>query len=317
MMEINNVKLDWESILERYITHLETEFPNLDVREKMRPIINDLNSNKLKSRVIIGSGKVAAYAFFTPAGFYSDRVYGNIGFLSEETFSQDRMSNLLKWLVSEAAVSRSLLMIDRVFNMPPLGEEIFTNMGFRLLRRIRMERRMDILVPETQAVEGFKFEGLEHLNVNAFSDAEYEAFSTVPDSVLMGKLMEERHNFTRFIFSESDIYGSINTRASRTCYFGEALAGAVIVSNQRNEASGTDPLILTVFVKKEFRNRGIARNMLLQSLHELKSQGFGVVHLYVNALSDARNLYSSLGFRESDERFTEELHYLPAAVNDP
>ena len=88
----------------------------------------------------------------------------------------------------------------------------------------------------------------------------------------------------------------------------------MVVANQNDGDSGIVPLILTVFVGVNYRRRGIGRHMLLHSLRELRKQGFQSVRLYVNATSEARRLYSSLGFIESDERYSEELHYLPPGL---
>ena len=46
-MEINNVKLDWGAILEGQIRHLESVYPDLDVRKSYKGIVDLLNSNKL------------------------------------------------------------------------------------------------------------------------------------------------------------------------------------------------------------------------------------------------------------------------------
>ena len=178
-----------------------------------------------------------------------------------------------------------------------------------------MERDLGIPVPDKKPAGNLTFSGLEKFDVNTFSDAEYEAFSSVEDSVLMGSSAEERHNFTRFIFSGSELYGEINSTSSLFCFSGSELAGAVVVANQKDGTSGIVPLVLTVFVRDRYRRRGIGRYLLLHSLGELRKQGFRSVRLYVNATSEARHLYSSLGFVESDERYSEELHYLPSGIN--
>lgn len=62
---------------------------------------------------------------------------------------------------------------------------------------------------------------------------------------------------------------------------------------------GREGLILNVYVEPEHRRRGIARH-LMETLIAW-APGAGIVRLVLHASPDGRDLYQSLGFRDSNE----------------
>lgn len=57
--------------------------------------------------------------------------------------------------------------------------------------------------------------------------------------------------------------------------------------------------IMNVYVREEFRRRGIAREMMKMLLDEAKSRG--VTQITLDATESGRPLYQALGFKSSEE----------------
>ncbi len=62
-MELNNVKLDWNTILEKQINKLQEKYPENNIGQAYSQIISLLNENKIKSRVIANGNRVICYSF--------------------------------------------------------------------------------------------------------------------------------------------------------------------------------------------------------------------------------------------------------------
>ena len=73
-MEMKNVKLDWAPILEGQIKSLESLYPDIPVRKSFEGLIQELNANRLKSRVILSGINVSAYAFVAPSTDYGENL---------------------------------------------------------------------------------------------------------------------------------------------------------------------------------------------------------------------------------------------------
>lgn len=58
-------------------------------------------------------------------------------------------------------------------------------------------------------------------------------------------------------------------------------------------------VVLNVYTEPEFRKRGIARQIMVAILAELKQQGFRAVNLH--ASKEGRHLYEKLGFEATNE----------------
>ena len=66
-----------------------------------RWVIDDLNSNRMRSRVIMSVDKVIGYAFLYPATGFSDRNFASFGFLDPVAANRERSILLLDWAIAE------------------------------------------------------------------------------------------------------------------------------------------------------------------------------------------------------------------------
>jgi ribosomal protein S18 acetylase RimI-like enzyme len=299
-MELNNIKLDWNIILEPYISSLEKEYKSSNIREKMQPIISRLMENRIKSRVVISGGKVACYGFFMEPEMFSDRIYGNIGFVSTDAWSVQKLDTVLSWIVTESEQLGKIPFIQDIFNGGPGTEDFLELRGFRKLERVKMELDLDTfnLIPKDIAGD-FVFSGLEDIDITEFSDTEYLSYQDTPDSVMFGTRRDERLKLTGALFTE-DLYGKIDYSSSLLCRKGGDLAGAIVVSESRDETGKTGGFILTIFVKPNYRKTGMGKTLLLKSLNAMKQNGKNSAVLWVTESNEAKGLYENIGFRKSE-----------------
>ncbi|MGC8505834.1 MAG: GNAT family N-acetyltransferase [Thermoplasmata archaeon] len=307
-MELNNIKLDWNIILEPYISYLEKEYKSTSVREKMQPIIGRLMENRIKSRVVISGGKVACYGFFMEPEMFSDRVYGNIGFVSAETWSVQRLDTVLSWIVTESEHMGKIPFIQDIFNRGPEADDFLGSKGFRKLERVKMELDLGTFNQIPKEIAGdFIFSGLEDIDITEFSDAEYLSYRDTPDSVMFGTRRDERLKLTGALFTE-DLYGKVDYSSSLLCRKGGDLAGAIVVAESSDEAGKTGGFILTIFVKPNYRKTGLGKALLLKSLNEMKQSGKNSAILWVTESNEAKVMYENVGFRKS-ETMKEVLYF--------
>jgi ribosomal protein S18 acetylase RimI-like enzyme len=307
-MELNNIKLDWNVILEPYISSMEKEYSTSNIRDRMQPIIDRLMENRIKSRVVISGGKVACYGFFIEPETFSDRIYGHIGFVSTETWSVQKLGTVLSWIVRESEKMGKMVFIERIFNQGAGADEFLESEGFRKIERVKMEIDLVNLNLREEEVSGdFTFSGLEDINLTEFSDTEYQSYQNTQDSVMFGTNRNERLKLTRSLFTE-DLYGKIDYSSSFLCRKGKDLAGAILVSESNNEGGKSSGFILTIFTKPLYRKIGIGRALLLKSLNSMRRSGKNSAILWVTESNMAKGLYEKVGFREAGA-MRETLYY--------
>lgn len=305
-MEIDNVKVNWAPILESQIIHLEEKLPGSSVRATFQKVIEDLDENRIKSRLILAGKKPAGYAYYIMAEGMSDRVLGNVGFVEPEYATKDRADNLLKWLISEGDSMGRVVMINDIFNGNTDTADALRDNGFEKLERMRMEILLRDYVHREVSVDGYSVTGIEGVNVDDYADAEAEAYSGTPDYIMFPSDREDEREFIRGLFSGSQ--GKVMPQVSRIARKGDKIVGAglVVDSGEGSPATGY-PLLIDMFVSRDHRRKGVARMLLSTVLLRSNAANMDRLYLWVNSSNPARKLYESLGFRESS--FPHEIIY--------
>lgn len=299
-MDIENIKMDWAPILEGYISSLEDLYPDVPVRESFQQIIESLNMNEIKSRVILSGIDVAGYAYIIESREKTDRIYGSAGFIDEKFCNEERAGNLVDWLTKEAEKAGKYIMINEVFNGGSTARKVLENKGFNNVMRERMELDLASFTQEEKPFPDYlEVSGINSLNIVEFSRAEYSAYQDSADIILFPSASEdERVAMTQAIFKGR--YGNVIPEASFILRKSGEISGAVITTDGSTEGSPGTPVIADIFVSVNLRGRGIGRNLLTRALLVLKKLGFTNVQLSVNSEGVAKKLYESAGFSVSD-----------------
>ena len=305
-MDMKNVKLDWAPILEGQIKHLESLYPDIPVRKSFDGLIQELNANRLKSRVILSGINVSAYAFVAPSPDYGDRVYGSIGFTNPSFATEERLSNLLTWLEEIARLQKRYLMIDRMFNAEELESSYLPSHGFTKFKRDRLSLDLgDYKLREIKTVGQEQAVSVSKVRPEAYSEAQFQAYTGTIDQILFNSSdSKERLGFVRRMMDGK--YGSVLKDASHVLIEGNKLIGASVCTDYRKLGNTKSSLLVDIFVAKEFRGKGYASKLLDMSLNGLKKLGFEDCQLWVSEGNPARKLYEKEGFRESG---TSEIFY--------
>ncbi|TVX94583.1 GNAT family N-acetyltransferase [Paenibacillus agilis] len=88
----------------------------------------------------------------------------------------------------------------------------------------------------------------------------------------------------------------------------DTIVGSLMAWQDGSAEDAVDGVIEDVFVREQWRNRGLAKYMLAQGLHYLKSNGLKTAHLEVLTTNKAAlALYESVGFFQTSE---EVRHYI-------
>lgn len=97
------------------------------------------------------------------------------------------------------------------------------------------------------------------------------------------------------------VYGPFWFETSKVIEHKKEIVGAVLVVHKNSwDDSIICPYIIELFVKKEFRQKGFARKLIIDSCNEMRKSNQNEVALTVVASNiSARNLYKVLGFIES------------------
>lgn len=299
-MEIDNVKINWAPVLESQILHLEGSFPNRGVRDTFNSIIEDLNENRIKSRLILSGKKPAGYVYYLVNEQMTDRILGNIGFVEGSMATGDRARNLLEWLIAEGRESGRFVMINDIFNGNDETSGVLSEMGFNRLDRQMMELDLRDVPNDRPPLSGeYEIEGLNRINIDEYQAVEEGAYSGSDDEILFPTVTEEKKSMARAMFEGS--YGKVLTDVSRTVVRDGKLVGACVVTvGPSGEVSRGYPLVLDIFVSREHRGKGVAKALLLEAGRRASAAGYSKLYLWVNLNNEALKLYSSIGFKPSD-----------------
>lgn len=305
-MEMKNVKFDWAPILEGQIKHLESLYPEIPVRKSFDSLIQQLNSNKLKSRVILSGINVSAYAFVAPNPDYGDRIYGSIGFTDRSFATEERLSNLLAWLEDIARLQRKYLMIDSMFNAEELEEHFLKAQGFTKFKRDRLLLDLDdYKAREVSQIGQEQVVQVAKVRPEAYSEAQFQAYEGSIDQILFNSDdSRERLSFVKKMMDGK--YGTVLKDASYVLIGDSKIIGASVCTDYRKLGGSKTSLLADIFTGKNYRGKGYARKLLNMSLNGIKKLGFEECQLWVSAGNPARKLYEETGFRESG---TSEIFY--------
>lgn len=294
-MDIDNIKLPWDQILESYISHYEKLRPDLDVRAQMSPIISDLNNNRIRSRSIMSAGKPVCYAFYVSPESMSDRYYGMVGFVSPEDYNQDRLKNIIQWLVDEAARDGKILMFNEIFNGSDY-DDILGLSGMNKMERVMLE--LDI--PENFSEESSADENVVKTKNIGMSDVpdlielHEMAYAGSEDQILESTKSVERKKFWISLF-DGRAFGRFIQNSSLWAIVETKHVGAIVTT-----LADDKPLIVDLFTVPEMRNRGYGTFLIRKAASILKEMGYNSVTLWVTRTNPAIEIYKSLGFREVD-----------------
>lgn len=312
-MDIKNAKMDWNLILKGYLDFLEGKYPDLPIRKSMESLIEKLTENKIRSRVIVSGGRVAAYAYIVESEEMQDRIYASMGFLEPDLYSRERVENLLNWFISESEGDRKIPMMNEIFNAPESWEVIANDHGFRKFTRTRMTIDLhNRTFPLTEIPAGIRFSPFTDIAPEQYAELAYNAYAGTEDSILYTPSMEQSLAMAKSLFSEE--YGRIIRAASYAIWNKGKLSGCIVFTNGDGpRAMDKVPLLADINILPELRGNGIGRTALTRSLSEMSRTGYLRVDLWVSETNQARRLYTSVGFTDRYQP-REVFYYIPPRI---
>lgn len=304
MEELTNIKLDWNIILGKQIATLQEQFSNIDAAKLFRPIIDLLSSNMIPSRVVISRGEVYAYSYILPSGVLDDRIICTIGFTRDSEDNVDKAETILKWLDELSARSAKLIIIDNMFNGTFLNGTL-EKQGYTMDRRIKMKSTLKNIMEmkdKSEFTESLNQETIimkvDEVDINKISIAQYDAYCDSPEHYLLYR--KDGENLTYDILFNG-YYGKFLPSPSCVLY-NNGVAGACIITDGREEFVNTGvPLIVDIFVNKDFRNNGFSSFLIRYAAEKLQLLGHTEIQLWVNEYSKARSIYRDIGFMDTGE----------------
>ena len=299
-MEISNVKIDWGPILEGQIKYLEEIYPDVAIRETYRDIIERLNENKIKSRIILNGITVAGYAFVMESALLNDRIYGSLGFTDSAFATGDRVRNLVEWAENIAKAQGKYLMINEIFRAEDTSAKLLTDSGYTRVRRDKMEISLDEFnLRNEKFPKEFEVLPVANTTYQEYSRAEFDAYAGTPDIILFHTTSEaDRVSMAKTIFNGA--YGTIVPSASNIVrHHGKLIAAILATTKPEKQITGSSSMIVDIFVNRGYRGNGLATTLMINSLNRLKDLGFETAELWVTEGNEAVRIYEKLGFRPS------------------
>ncbi len=285
---MSEVKINWDVVLKPEIDYLSGLYNDIDIKSEFLPIIEMLNRNIIKSRIIVNGNKLICYAYVMESQTLMDTVYADAGFIDKNDINDIRLNYLFNW-IDNVAGKRKILM-NRIYNSNDLLEDYLIKHGYKKAVRYRYGLDLNSINFSCKNI----FSSIENLDYNLFSDEEYNAYKDGPDKFLFSEVPEFRHAATIQLFNGK--YGEIIKNAS-FLKMNNGIDGAVIASKKDDNTA----IIDTIFVKSGLRSNGLGRNLMECSIMALKSLNYHIIKLYVNSENKpALNLYKSLGFVKDD-----------------
>jgi GNAT superfamily N-acetyltransferase len=300
-MELNNVKVEWQNVLEPEIQFNEKQHPEIPVREMYRWVINDLNSNRIRSRVILSVSNVIGYAFVFPATGFSDRNFASFGFLDPALANRERSLLLLDWAIAECRKDMRKLIFNEPFNAGNTFHACMDERGIRALHRVEMSLDpMKFLDKNKDLPAGYIEVPLTSVDPGALADSFFEAFRDEDESILISDNDDERKRIQADTLS-GKLFGSLIPEASfSVMHDNRIVAGLTVVMNQNS------PLISDFFVVPEERDKGIGSFLMRKAIKALSR--YPEVKLWTDRRSIAHDFYMNRGFKDTGK--TETLYFL-------
>ena len=299
-MNEDNYKLNWEVILKKEIDYLSKKFPDLDVKSSYQSIIGLLNENKIKYKIMLEKKEFIGYAYVMESTEKGDRLYADIGFISEKKVNEIRLKEFFDWIIDTAKKSRKKLMLNPVFNGNELVETYLKDTGFKEIIRKRMVADLNDYKYSDVHIN-YSISGIKDLNKDLYADAEYESFKYTSDKILFSDKREDRLKSVHNLFNGE--YGKILDEASIII----KNKGRVIAATICAQLGFDRAFIVSLFVKREYRKKGIGKYLLFSALNRLKALSFHYVFLWVNNENFAKEFYLKSGFKFDD--YPEEIIY--------
>ncbi|AAT43530.1 GNAT family N-acetyltransferase [Picrophilus oshimae] len=278
----------WDLVLKPEIEYLSNLYRDIDIKKEFVPVIEMLNRNIIKSRIIVNGNKLIAYAYAIESKTLLDTIYADAGFIDKNDINDIRLDYIFNWI--DAISGNRKVLMNRIYNSSDGLEDYLIGHGYKKAVRYRLVSSIN----NSNSVCSNEFLTLGNIDYDQFSDAEYRAYIDGPDGFLFSKIPSCRHNATREMFNGK--YGEIINKAS-FLMVGSEIDAAVIASRKDDKSAFID----TIFVKKDLRSKGLGRKLMECSMMALKSLNYNKVYLYVNSENTAAlNLYRSLGFIKDD-----------------
>ncbi|WP_337860482.1 GNAT family N-acetyltransferase [Ferroplasma sp.] len=304
-MKLDNYRLNWDLILKKEIEFLSKKYPDIDIKGSYTSIINLLNENKIRSRIIMHKNQFIGYAYIMDSQDKSDRLYADAGFVSPKKITDERVNELFTWLIGIAKESRKKLMLNQIFNGNEISDKYLVKCGFKTIVRKRMA--IDLNDYSYKKMDNInEVSGIEDLNLDLYADAEYEAFKYTSDKYLFSNKREDRIKTVKNLFNGD--YGEIINECSFVLKNKGKISGAVVSSKLGFDRA----FIVSIFVKRVYRKKGMGKFLLFTALNRLKALSYHYVFLWVNSENFAQDFYSHYGFKY-DNYPDEIIYYLPDA----
>ncbi len=302
-MKLDNYRLNWEVILKKEIDFLSKKYPDLDIKGSYSSVIELLNENKIKYRIIMHKNELVGYAYIMDSTDKSDRLYADIGFTSPKKITEDRLKEIFEWLTGIASKEKKKLMLNPIINGNETSEKYLMDSGFKTIVRKRMV--MDLNDYKYNKLdEKYDISGIDDINMDLYSDAEYEAFKYTSDKFLFSNKREDRLQTVVNLFKGE--YGEIIKEVTVIIKNKGRISGAVVSSRLGFDRA----FIVSIFVKRAYRKTGMGKYLLFTALNRLKALSYHYVFLWVNAENFAKDFYLHYGFKYDDYP-DEVIYYLP------
>lgn len=302
-MKLDNYRLNWEVILKKEIDFLSKKYPDLDIKGSYSSVIELLNENKIRYRIIMHKNELVGYAYIMDSTDKSDRLYADIGFTSPKKITEDRLKEIFEWLTGIASKEKKKLMLNPIINGNETSEKYLTDSGFKTIVRKRMV--MDLNGYKYNKLdEKYDISGIDDINMDLYSDAEYEAFKYTSDKFLFSNKREDRLQTVVNLFKGE--YGEIIKEVTVIIKNKGRISGAVVSSRLGFDRA----FIVSIFVKRAYRKTGMGKYLLFTALNRLKALSYHYVFLWVNAENFAKDFYLHYGFKYDDYP-DEVIYYLP------
>lgn len=309
-MEIKNAKMDWNLILNDFISYTESKFPDFPVKKYFEPIVEKLTNNQLRSRVLVSGREVAAYAYIVDSEDAEDRFYVTAGFLQARYYSEERLLNIVNWVLEESKKDKKIPILSEVFNGQEGWEAVIQGHGFRKMVRTRM--RIDLHnreFPITDVPQGVTLAPFSKISPEEYAKLAFEAYKGTEDAILYSSTLEQSMDTAVSLFNGD--YGRIIPEASFAVMLGERLAGCIIFTNGDGPKAGDRvPLLADVDLLPELRGKGIGKTVLIRSLSEMSRIGYMKAVLWVSDSNSAKGLYRSVGFSDGEQP-SDSFYYVP------
>ena len=291
-MELNNVKIEWQLVLEPEIQHNEKQHPDLPVREMYHWVIDELNINKIRSRVIMSLDRVIGYAFLYPATGFSDRNFASFGFIDPVTANRERSFILLDWAIAECRKDGRKLLFNEPFNAGSTFHACMDDRGIRMLHRVEMSIDPKFFVNQKKELPNdYSIALSKSMDSAALAEALYLAFKNEDESVLISEDPTERKRVQADVLS-GKLFGPLIAEASiAVTHDGRIVAGITVVTNQKT------PLISDFFVIQDERDKGIGSCLMQIAMKALSK--YTEIKLWTNQRSIAHDFYTRRGFRDT------------------